>query len=258
MPKRDYANASNAVRSLYREKRLFQTYTRASELRDKYCSFETPLRLTMWQALQQLRNIHDSSDPDMEVSNDIHALQTAQRMMNENIPERLVLLGLIHDVGKILYLKGCDEDGTSLDTQWSVVGDDFVVGYPLPDCCIYPEFNHLNQDTHDHYAKGIGLSNVVRSFGHDEYLYQVLRHNQSKHTLSEDDLYIIRFHSLYPWHSGGAYKELENSRDRHLKPLVQTFQQFDLYSKGEEEVDWNDDKWKRLVEAYFGDDELEW
>ena len=33
------------------------------------------------------------------------------------------LVGLIHDCGKMVFLRGCDEDGTSVAQQWSIVGD---------------------------------------------------------------------------------------------------------------------------------------
>ena len=45
-----------------------------------------------------------------------------------------------------MFAWGCDEDGTSQKEQWGMVGDIFVVGAPLPDVCVYPEFNALNPD----------------------------------------------------------------------------------------------------------------
>ena len=53
---------------------------------------------------------------------------------------------LYHDIGKIMFLKGCDEDGTSIKTQWGIVGDTFIVGCRLPDSLVYSEFNYLNAD----------------------------------------------------------------------------------------------------------------
>ena len=71
------------------------------------------------------------------------------------------------------------------------------------------------------------------SFGHDEYLYQVLARNI--HRLPAEALYIIRYHSFYPWHSprGGerGYTELADKRDWLLLPLLKAFQKADLYSK---------------------------
>ena len=49
---------------------------------------------------------------------------------------------------------------------------------------------------------------VTMSWGHDEYLYQCLLHNGAK--IPKEGLYCIRFHSFYPWHTGGDYKDLAN------------------------------------------------
>jgi len=105
------------------------------------------------------------------------------------------------------------------------------------------------------YGVSLGLMHVERSFGHDEYLYQVLLHN--RHRISKEGMYVIRNHSLYPWHTGGAYKELESREDRDMKGLVQRFQGFDLYSKSDLVLSWDDPYWKELVEEYFGTGELQ-
>ena len=45
-----------------------------------------------------------------------------------------------------------------------------------------------------------------------EYLYQVLEHNG--HNLPKEALYIIRYHSFYPWHTCGDYTHLMNNKDQ--------------------------------------------
>ena len=37
------------------------------------------------------------------------------------------------------------------------------------------------------------------SYGHDEYLAMVLKRNENK--LPEEAIYIVKFHSFYPWHT---------------------------------------------------------
>ena len=54
----------------------------------------------------------------------------------------LQLVGLIHDLGKIIYLWGNDKEGTSIKTM-SSVGDTFIVGCRIPDGIVFP-FNKLN------------------------------------------------------------------------------------------------------------------
>ncbi len=67
------------------------------------------------------------------------------------------------------------------------------------------------------------------SWGHDEYLYRVLVHNGS--TLPREGLYMIRFHSFYPWHTGGDYSNLASEEDEQMLRWVREFNKYDLYTK---------------------------
>ena len=138
----------------------------------------------------------------------------------------MVLTGLLHDMGKVLCLFG--------EPQWAVVGDTFPVGCKHSDRIVYPEFFQYNTDStdaryntvHGIYKPNCGLRHVHLSWGHDEYLYQVLRDR-----LPDEALAMIRYHSFYAAHREGAYAHLMNERDRALLPWVQRFNPFDLYSK---------------------------
>ena len=48
---------------------------------------------------------------------------------------------------------------------------------------------------------------------------------------------MIRYHSFYPAHQGGAYAHLMNDRDCELFKWVREFNPFDLYSKGADRPD---------------------
>ena len=54
-----------------------------------------------------------------------------------------------------------------------------------------------------------------------EYLYQVLKANNT--TLPDEGLYMIRFHSFYPFHTGGSYMNLANDKDMEMLPWIKTF-----------------------------------
>ncbi|MEC8906789.1 MAG: inositol oxygenase family protein, partial [Verrucomicrobiota bacterium] len=82
------------------------------------------------------------------------------------------------------------------------------------------------------YEEGCGLDNVTMSWGHDEYLYHVM-----KDRLPEPALYMIRYHSFYPAHREGEYNELMNDHDRQMFEWVRAFNPYDLYTKSEERVD---------------------
>ena len=106
------------------------------------------------------------------------------------------VVGLVHDLGKLLNLIGSEG-------QWDVVGDTFVVGAAFSDKNIYPETFAANPDaTHPVYSTpngiytpGCGLDNVLISWGHDEYMYTIAKEQS---TLPPEALAMIRYHSFYP------------------------------------------------------------
>lgn len=253
--KRDYKNASKEVKNLYKNQRHNQSINFSKYCIKKYCQFER--ESTFWDLLD-MANIKDVSDPDISLENFYHFYQTAEGIRKDGHPEWLQLVGLIHDLGKIVYKKGCRKDGTSIDTMWAIVGDTFLTGHKIPDSVILPEYNILNSDhikykTSEYgcYKNKIGLNNVVCSFGHDEYLYRLLKYNNIK--LPEEAYYMIRFHSLYLWHEQNEYSHLENDLDTKMKPWVKLFNKYDLYTKVDKKPDIVELKkyYSKIVDKYF-------
>jgi hypothetical protein len=86
------------------------------------------------------------------------------------------------------------------DDLFSFIQDTFVVGCKFSDKIIYPETFEGNPDYHDPiysteygvYKPHCGLENVMLSWGHDEYLYHVLKDQCS---LPQEGLAMIRYHS---------------------------------------------------------------
>ena len=74
----------------------------------------------VWEAMEFLNTLVDDSDPDTDLSQIDHLLQTAEAIRADGHPRWFILTGLIHDLGKILCLCG--------EPQWAVVGDTFPVG----------------------------------------------------------------------------------------------------------------------------------
>src|SRR6185295_16933850 len=126
------------------------------------------------------------------------------------------------------------------EPQWAVVGDTFPVGCAYSDKIVFHEFFEANPDSKNPqyqtangiYSEGCGLEQVQLSWGHDEYLYHVV-----KDYLPEEALYMIRYHSCYPIHREGAYQHLMNDNDHELLKWVRAFNPYDLYSKCEIEPD---------------------
>ncbi|XP_070572802.1 inositol oxygenase-like [Ptychodera flava] len=221
------------VRETYRLMHTNQTYDFVMEKHEKWGQLKKA-EMNIMDALDYLNNVVDESDPDVDVPNIYHAYQTAERI-RERHPDKdwFHLTGLIHDLGKVLALWG--------EPQWCVVGDTFVVGCDFANSIVYrntsfkdnkdalnPKFN----TKYGIYEENCGLENVFMSWGHDEYMYQVLVGNNT--TLPEEGLYMIRFHSFYPWHTGGDYMHLCNNKDKEMLPWVREFNKFDLYSKSDE------------------------
>lgn len=224
---------------------------------EKYCRFHD--RSSFWSLFAMLDNITDLSDPDTSLPNSIHALQTAEAIRNDTSrkwPDWMPLVGLIHDMGKILYMGGNDADGTSRRSQWAIVGDTYITGCPLPDSLVLPEYNRLNYDHINgimKYTPGCGLDNVSVAFGHDEYMYRLLVANG--HKMPREAEYIVRYHSLYAWHSSNAYNFLENAEDKKMKKIVKDFNKFDLYTKNDAlPLAWNHELrqyYSELVKKYI-------
>ena len=75
------------------------------------------------------------------------------------------------------------------------------------------------------------------SWGHDEYLYHILKEQSN---IPEEGLWMVRYHSFYPWHREGAYRHFHNSqndRDERALEAVKAFNAYDLYSKSDSPPD---------------------
>jgi inositol oxygenase len=109
------------------------------------------------------------------------------------------------------------------------------------------------------YKKNCGLDKLNISFGHDEYLYQVLSQNKNQ-VLSDKYLNIIRYHSFYPWHSNNEYHHFMNENDKETLNNVLDFNQYDIYSKEDDDFILTDEikkYYNDLLNTFFPND-LQW
>lgn len=229
---RDYdADARPSVREFYQLNHRYQTMEFVREKHAEYLPLQKR-QMTVWEALEYLNTLVDESDPDIDLPQIEHLLQTAEAIRKDGHPRWFILTGLIHDLGKILCLFG--------EPQWAVVGDTFPVGCRFSEKIVFHEFfaDNLDSESADYstpsgiYQEGCGLDKVTMSWGHDEYLYHVVKDH-----LPDPALYMIRYHSFYPSHKEGEYGHLMNDRDRELFAWVRKFNPYDLYTKSSERVD---------------------
>jgi inositol oxygenase len=245
--------APPVVQEFYRQNHTYQTRDFVLAKKREYLSLNRR-RMSVWEALEYLNTLVDDSDPDTNLSQIEHLLQTSEAIRRDGRPRWFILTGLIHDLGKVLCLYG--------EPQWAVVGDTFPVGCGYSDRIVYPEFFAANPDSKDTryqtslgiYEGGCGLDKVDVSWGHDEYLYHVV-----KDYLPDEALYMIRYHSFYPWHQEGAYHQFMDDRDRRMLPWVKEFNPYDLYSKSAERPDFEKLKpfYEELIAEYLPA-ELRW
>ncbi len=226
------APARDTVKEFYRLNHTYQTYDFVQEKRNEFLKFDKK-EMTVWNAFDFLNQLVDDSDPDTDLDQLQHLLQTSEAIRKDGHPDWMVLTGLMHDMGKVLCLFG--------EPQWAVVGDTFPVGCAYSDKVVYTEFfkdnpdynNEVYQTKHGVYEPNCGLRSVNMSWGHDEYVYQML-----KDYIPEEGLYMLRYHSFYAWHREGAYDHLLDDHDRNMLKWVKLFNPYDLYSKSPEPPDW--------------------
>ena len=223
----------DTVKEFYRLNHSYQTYEFVKDKKNNFLQFNKK-EMPVWDAFNFLNQLVDDSDPDTDLDQFQHLLQTSESIRRDGHPDWMVLTGLMHDMGKVLCLFG--------EPQWAVVGDTFPVGCAYSDKIVYPEFFKNNPDFSNSdfnsqygvYEKGCGLKNVDLSWGHDEYIYQMM-----KDYLPEEGLYMLRYHSFYAWHREGEYDYLLDDHDREMLKWVKLFNPYDLYSKSPEPPDIN-------------------
>lgn len=230
---RNYENPErDTVREFYRLNHTHQTHEFVQQKRNEFLKLNKK-EMTVWDAFDFLNQLVDDSDPDTDLDQLQHLLQTSEAIRRDGHPDWMVLTGLMHDMGKVLCLFG--------EPQWAVVGDTFPVGCAYSDKIVYPEFFKENPDyknpdyntKYGVYSPNCGLRNVTMSWGHDEYVYQMM-----KDYIPEGGLYMLRYHSFYAWHREGAYDHLLDDHDREMLKWVKLFNPYDLYSKSPEPPDW--------------------
>jgi inositol oxygenase len=241
------AEANPGVAEFYRLNHQHQTVDFVFEKEKEFLALNRGKK-SIWEAADYLNTLVDDSDPDTDLTQIEHLLQTSEAIRKDGHPRWMVLTGLIHDLGKVLCLYG--------EPQWAVVGDTFPVGCAWSNEIVFRDYFAANPDSkvpeyqteYGIYEPHCGLDNVHLSWGHDEYIYNV-----AKPYLPEPALYMLRYHSFYPAHKHGAYKHLMTAHDEEMFDWVRKFNPYDLYSKGAAKPDFKELKpyYDDLIAEYF-------
>ena len=246
--KRDYVNAEDQVKHNYYQKHTLQTFAFAIDKIEYYKDCNTGFEMSVWELAEKMNEVIDESDPDLHLPQIVHALQTAEAIRKDYPSpsyDWLVLTGFVHDLGKIL-----SHADIFNEPQWAVVGDTYPTGCPISKHVVYSDYFKDNPDVHNDafnesihgiYEPNCGLSEVIMTWGHDEYMYRICIAN--KCNLPPESLYIIRYHSFYAHHqlpdrddegkAISSYNQLLSDYDRKMLDWLTLFQKYDLYSKNE-------------------------
>ncbi len=237
----------DTVKEFYRLNHTYQSYDFVKQKKTGFLRFDKK-EMPIWNAFDFLNELVDDSDPDTDLDQMQHLLQTSEAIRKDGHPDWMILVGLIHDMGKVLCLFG--------EPQWAVVGDTFPVGCAFSDKIVFPEFFSANPDYNNPayqtkfgiYEPNCGLRNVQMSWGHDEYVYHMMKDH-----IPEEGLYMLRFHSFYAQHRENAYDHLMDAHDKEMFKWVRLFNPYDLYSKNPDQKSWAELKpyYQELVAKYL-------
>ena len=230
---RNYENSDDCVKRIYKKIHTNQTYDYV--LKTKKEVF--PLRkakLNYKKITEIISNIKDESDPDFENGSQLYHNIQAGEACKILFPDEdwMHLVGFIHDFGKILM-----SDEVYGMPDWSVVGDINPLGCPYSTSIVFYDYLKQNPDflnenflkTEGIYKEKCGFSNMEFSFSHDLYMYEFLKQNEA--SIPEEGLYVIRFHSFYPWHKYQQYSLFADELDLKMLKRLQEFMKADLYTK---------------------------
>jgi predicted HD phosphohydrolase len=165
------------------ERHRGQSLEDVQALRKKYAK---PVfgKVRVWELIERLGSCVDPTDERLFcASQQMHVLQILDAMERDgtDTPE-MVLVALIHDLGKVLLLTG--EDPANVVCMNGPIGDQ---------------------------PAGAGLDSSVIQWNHDEFAYQRLRDHIPDHLA-----WLVRYHSVDPAAVSSLFDEQDLARARDL------------------------------------------
>jgi inositol oxygenase len=95
----DYRNydhpARDTVREFYRQNHRYQTFDFVARKRDTFLNLNHR-QMSIFEALEYLNTLIDDSDPDIELDQLQHLLQTSEAIRGDGHEDWFVLTGLVH------------------------------------------------------------------------------------------------------------------------------------------------------------------
>ena len=95
------ADANPTVTEFYRQNHAHQTLDFVLKKKAEYCGRKRGKK-SIWEMAEYLNTLVDESDPDTDLSQIEHLLQTSEAIRKDGHPRWFILTGFLHDLGKVL------------------------------------------------------------------------------------------------------------------------------------------------------------
>ena len=92
------ADANPTVTEFYRQNHTYQTLDFVLKKKAEYCGLARGKK-SIWEMAEYLNQLVDDSDPDTDLTQIEHLLQTSEAIRKDGHPRWFVLTGLVHDLG---------------------------------------------------------------------------------------------------------------------------------------------------------------
>ena len=109
--------ATPGVAEFYRLNHQYQTFDYVIAKEKEYFGLNKGEK-SIWEAAEFLNTLVDDSDPDTDLTQIEHLLQTSEAIRKDGHPRWFVLTGFIHDLGKVLCLWGEPQWGVATPSRW--------------------------------------------------------------------------------------------------------------------------------------------
>jgi inositol oxygenase len=252
-------------RQHYRKAWSKQTVAYVQHMRERYLSFSLK-RMSIHEALDLLRGApfspfrigHNRLGPNP--SRRTRCYRTAEACRLAGHPDWVQFVALVHDLAPVLNFIDVSTAAESEDDyDWTISCRSRIVGCASPDETTFYEFRRLNADEKDScycsrqgmYDLHCGLENVLMAWTGPEYMYHMLRHNNT--TIPAEGLAMLRYFSLVDWHSRGEYEHLTNIDDTDVCEFAAEFDQIRRMVRRDyvDEEDLSDEECDKLWNGYY-------
>ncbi|XP_062233028.1 probable inositol oxygenase isoform X3 [Phragmites australis] len=237
------------VEEFYRVNHNNQTYGFVARMWAEYGRLDKT-EMSVWECMELLNEFIDDSDPDLDMPQIEHLLQTAEAIRKDYPDEDwLHLTGLIHDLESFL-------GGQSLVTPSPWAARTTSATFTSSTSRRTLTTTTPGSTPSSGPTPRAAASTTCSCHGAMTITCTWWPGRTRKSTLPSAGLFIIRYHSFYPLHNHGAYMHLMNDEDKENLKWLHVFNfcsKYDLYSKSNVRIDVEKVKpyYMSLVDKYF-------